>query len=111
VMMHDSNANFYDIKKEFTEYWKSRPYERGKGYKQFMRWANFVEPRVYPTGNMANASRSKAYEEFQSYLQSNPLAKQIITAAPSSTTANWTPLGPYGSPTNGDAGRLQCIRF
>ncbi|HWY13163.1 MAG TPA: PKD domain-containing protein, partial [Bacteroidia bacterium] len=110
-IMHDSSANFYDIKKEFNEYWKNRPYERGKGYKQFMRWANFVEPRVYPTGNMANASRSKAYEEFQSYLQSNPFAKQIITATPSSITANWTPLGPYGSPTNGDAGRLQCIRF
>lgn len=110
-MMQDPNANFYDIKKEFNDYWKSRPYERGKGYKQFMRWAHFVEPRVYPSGNMANASRSKAYEEFQSYLQQNPFAKQIVTAAPSATTANWTPLGPYGNPTNGGAGRLQCIRF
>lgn len=110
-MMQDPNANFYDIKKEFESYWKEKPYERGKGYKQFLRWANFVEPRVYPTGNMEFASRSKAFEEFQNYLNNNTAAKQTALAAPSSTTANWTPLGPFGSPINGDAGRLQCVRF
>lgn len=110
-MMQDPNANYYDIKKEFEEYWKNRPYERAKGYKQFKRWANFVEPRVYPSGNMALASRGHAYEEYQEFLKNNALAKGMATAAPSATTANWTPLGPFGSPTNGDAGRLQCIRF
>lgn len=110
-MMQDTNANFYDIKKEFENYWKDRPYERGKGYKQFKRWAYFMEPRVYPTGNMKLGSRSKGYEEFQKFLQENPNARQNITASPSSTTANWVPLGPFGSPVNGDAGRLQCIRF
>lgn len=110
-MLHDSTANFYDIKREFTNYWKDRAYERGKGFKQFSRWAAFVEPRVYPTGNLANASRSKAYQEYQKYLQSNPAAKLFATAAPTATNANWTALGPFGSPTNGDAGRLQCVRF
>lgn len=110
-MMQDPKANFYDIKKEFESYWNEKPYERGKGYKQFKRWANFVEPRVYPTGNMEFASRSKAFEEFQNYLNNNTSAKQTAMAAPSSTTANWAPLGPFGSPINGDAGRLQCIRF
>nr|MBA3679743.1 hypothetical protein [Bacteroidota bacterium] len=56
-MMSDSNANFYDIVKEFDNYWKDKPYERGKGYKAFRRWQWFVEPRVYPTGNMRFASR------------------------------------------------------
>lgn len=110
-MMQDPNANFYDIKKEFEEYWKNRPYERAKGYKQFKRWAHFVEPRVYPSGNMALASRAHAYEEYQDFLKNNATAKVLATAAPSATTANWTPLGPFGSPTNGDAGRLQCVRF
>ncbi len=109
-MMLDPKANFYDIKKEFDAYWKDQPYERGHGYKQFLRWAHMVEPRVYPSGNMENASRAKAYEEFQKYLLAQPHGK-YQTATPSSTTANWTPLGPYGSPVNGDAGRLQCIRF
>lgn len=110
-MMHDPTANFYDIKKEFNDYWKNRPYERAKGYKQFLRWANFVEPRVFPTGNMQYASRARAYEEYQNFLLNNPAAKQLSTSAPSATTANWVPLGPFGSPVNGDAGRLQCIRF
>lgn len=109
-MMQDPNANFYDIKKEFDSYWKDKPYERGKGYKQFLRWAYMVEPRVYPTGNMQNASRAKAYEEFQNYLKTQHFSKYQY-AVPTSTTANWTPLGPFGSPVNGDAGRLQCIRF
>ncbi|MGZ4038598.1 MAG: WD40/YVTN/BNR-like repeat-containing protein, partial [Bacteroidia bacterium] len=110
-MMQDPNANFYDIKREFEAYWKDRPYERGKGFKPFKRWAWFVEPRVYPSGNMANASRAKAYEEFQNYLQSNATARGIINSVISSTTSNWVPLGPFGSPVNGDAGRLQCVRF
>ncbi len=110
-MMQDPTRNFYDIKKEFENYWKDKPYERGKGYKQFKRWAWFVEPRVFPSGNMNNASRGKAYEEYQKYLESNPQAKINANAAPTATAANWTPLGPFGSPTNGDAGRLQCIRF
>jgi PKD repeat protein len=110
-MMQDPKANFYDIKHEFDAYWKDRPYERGKGYKQFKRWAAFVEPRVYPTGDLANASRGRAYEELQKFLQENALQKQAPNATPSATTANWTPLGPFGSPINGDAGRLQCIRF
>ena len=33
----------------------------------------------------------------------------MATAAISATTANWSALGPFGSPTGGDAGRLQCI--
>jgi len=109
-MMQDPKANFYDIKKEFENYWKDKPYERGKGYKQFLRWAWMVEPRVYPTGKMENASRAKAWEEYQIFLKNNS-GKYSVNAAPSSTTANWTPLGPYGSPVNGDAGRLQCVRF
>jgi hypothetical protein len=111
-MMNDPKANFYDTKKEFDNYWKDRPYERGKGFKVFKRWCWFVEPRVYPSGNMEFASRAKAYEEFQKYLETNPLAKTIGTSAVTATTANWTPLGPFGSPSGGgDAGRLQCIRF
>jgi hypothetical protein len=110
-MMQDPNANFYDIKAEFESYWKDRPYERGKGYKAFQRWAWFVEPRVYPSGDMKLASRAHAYEEYQKFLEATSNAKQGMPVAPTATTSNWTALGPFGSPANGDAGRLQCIRF
>ncbi len=106
--MMDTNANFYDIKASFDNYWKDKSYERGKGYKAFMRWAWFTEPRVYPTGDMRYASRAYAYEQFKKETEGNKFGPQ---AAVSATTANWTALGPFGSPTDGDAGRVQVIRI
>jgi len=110
-MMRDSNANFYDIVKEFDNYWKDKTYERGKGYKAFRRWQWFIEPRVYPTGNMKFASRGYAFEQYQKYLNENASQKSTSSAAVSATTSNWVPLGPFGSPTNGDAGRIQTIQI
>ncbi len=108
--MLDTNSNFYDIKASFDAYWKDRPYERGKGYKAFQRWVWFTEPRVYPTGDMRLASRSHGWEEYKKWLAENVgTGKNQTNAATSATTANWSALGPFGSPTNGDAGRIQTI--
>lgn len=109
-MMRDPNANFYDIVKEFDNYWKDRPYERGKGFKAFKRWQWFMEPRVYPTGDMKFASRSLAYENYTAFMK-DQAAMKLSNSAISSTAANWLPLGPFGSPSGGDAGRVQVIRM
>ena len=106
----DINENFYSIQSEFNAYWSSKSYERGKGYKQFKRWEWMAEPRVYPSGDLKYASRAKAYEEFQNYLLANPTAAAKISSA-SSTSGNWTAIGPFGSPVGGDAGRITFIRF
>jgi hypothetical protein len=43
--MQEPNANFYDIKQSFDAYWSTHDRnEKGKGYKAFMRWADFVDP-------------------------------------------------------------------
>lgn len=114
AMMKDTNANFYDIKAAFDSYWKDKTYERGNGYKAFQRWAWFTEPRVYPSGNMRTASRGYAWEQYQKFLaeqQGQHQGKPVLnSAAVTATTANWTALGPFGSPTNGDAGRIQVIK-
>ena len=108
-MMNDSNANFYDVKAEFENYWSTHPYVRGCGFNIFKRWAYFMEPRVYPTGNMRGVGPSKAIEELNNFYLANPNAKMATTTA---TTSNWTPLGPFGTPVAGfGTGRLQCIRF
>lgn len=109
--LQDSVKNFYDIKKDFEEYWKDKEIPRGSGYKPMKRWIHLMEPRVYPSGDLRNAGAKRDYEEYQKYLESNATAKQIITASPSATTANWVALGPFGNATNTGAGRLQCIRF
>ena len=106
----DINENFYSIQSEFNAYWSSKSYERGKGYKQFKRWEWMAEPRVYPSGDLKYASRAKAYEEFQNYLLANPTALAKISSV-SSTSGNWTAIGPFGSPVGGDAGRITFIRF
>lgn len=107
----DSNANFYDIKAAFENYWKDKTPPRGSGFKPMQRWIHDMEPRVYPTGDLKNVSAARAYNEYQKYLEGFPSAKQISSAAISATTANWTALGPFGSANNTGAGRLQCIRF
>lgn len=110
--MQDTTQNFYSIQQEFNNYWNNKSYERGKGYKAFRRWEWYTEPRVYPTGDLKYGSRSKAFEEFQKYLNQNPFAAQKINSTnATSSTGNWTPMGPFGSPINGDAGRITFIRF
>jgi len=107
TMMTDTNANYYDIVKEFEAYWKDKDItEKGKGYKAFRRWQWFVEPRVYPSGNMKYASRTYALEQLM--LEEKKKGK-LGSSTISATVANWVPLGPFGSPQGGDAGRVQSI--
>ena len=109
-MMTDTHANFYDIVKEFDNYWKDRPYEKGKGYKAFKRWQWFAEPRVFPSGNLKFASRGYALEKYQEFLNENSrLEETSNNLSSASSVANWTPLGPFGSPAGGGAGRIQVI--
>ncbi|MGE0568239.1 MAG: PKD domain-containing protein [Bacteroidia bacterium] len=107
-LWNDTNANFYEIRDAFNEYWKDKPYERGHGYKAFKRWEWFAEPRVYPSGNLKFASKSYAIEQFNKEL--NSMQKTGPSASTNATVANWIPLGPFGSPAGSGAGRLQVVR-
>src|SRR5688500_17545029 len=83
-MMREPNTNFYTLQQEFNQHWANRPLEKGKGYKQFKRYEWFAAPRVYPSGDRTLASRSKAYEQFQQYLN-------ITGPSPLSMPSTWTP--------------------
>ncbi len=41
--MQDPSQNFYDTQKEFNDFWENKIIEKGKGWKQFKRWENFIE--------------------------------------------------------------------
>lgn len=103
-MMKNPNANFYDIQAEFRNYWLNKPYEKGKGFKQFKRWENFMAPRVYPTGDLSLPSKT-----FTNYKQWE--ADLAAAGIPKSTTGSWTFVGPTGKPSGGGAGRLNFVRF
>jgi len=154
----DPNANFYSIQSNFYAEWGAReqqnnqarqdntllndkwpgndpanpaaaPFMKG-GYKQFKRWEYFMEPRVYPSGDITLPSSN--YERFVEYVDATPAAMdqyvQTYGAAPigsqaqqnrsqgPSTNPNimsstWQFAGPTGYPTNGGAGRINVIRF
>jgi len=107
----NSGKNYFEIKKEFEEQWKDKEAPKGSGYKPMARWIHNMKNRIDASGDLSKSGPKRSYEEYQKFLQDNPTAKQIITAAPSATTANWTALGPFGSATGTGAGRLQCVRF
>ncbi|MFK7757306.1 MAG: T9SS type A sorting domain-containing protein [Flavobacteriales bacterium] len=50
--LRDEGANFYDIQAAFNEEWEGKEYVRGAGFKQYKRWEYFMEPRVYPDGDI-----------------------------------------------------------
>ncbi|MBI2968607.1 MAG: PKD domain-containing protein, partial [Bacteroidetes bacterium] len=104
TLMEDPNANFYDIKQKFEEYWQGKTIRPGKGWKPFKRWENFWESRVFPSGTFPKPSI--AYEEFTQYKNLQASLKSMLP-----DNSNWTALGPSVVPTNGGAGRINCIRF
>lgn len=121
-MMQDPNANFYDIQKAANTYFKkhvneeqerARRIQKGKtvkeesaeeefsGYEQYKRWEAFMEPRVYPSGDLSLPSQTwKNYEVF--LLQNNSGNKVISPNMISSTT--WTAMGPFGAMTGSACG-------
>ncbi len=110
----DSSRNFYAIKKAFDTYWagKKPAIEKNEkeesetpedgSYLQFERWANFIEPRVFPSGNLFNPTiLQKEFEKYKS---------RISLRESRSNSSNWSFIGPAVIPVGGgDAGRVNCI--
>lgn len=96
--MMDPNVNFYTVQQSFNDYWKDRPYEKGKGYKQFKRWEAFMEPRVYPSGERPNPSVIVS-------------AFQSVQSAAAANLGQWQPKGPYNGNALNGVGRVNRIAF
>ena len=101
--MLQPGANFYDVQKEFNKYWETHDRtEKGKGYKQFKRWEYYMEPRVYPTGDL-NLTGMK-YQNFQTFIKNNQTQKISNPNVLASTT--WTAMGPMGPMSGSVSGQL-----
>jgi len=97
--MQDPNSNFYDTQKAFNDYWSTHDQNvKGKGFKAFKRWEYFVEPRVYPSGNMSQLLlTSENYEKwFNDYQATKSTAKGLGNSAQLASTT-WTAFGPFGA--------------
>lgn len=99
----DPTKNFYAIQKDFNNYWSAKTIEKGKGYKAFRRWEDYMKPRVYPSGDITLPSLT--YTNYSAWEKLNTGTNE------KSATGNWSFKGPTGKPTNGGAGRVNFIRF
>jgi PKD repeat protein len=103
-MMRNPNVNFYETQAEFEAYWAGKTIQKGKGYKAFKRWEHYMEPRVYPSGNVTAPSQTyKNYKQWEADL--------AAAGIPKSTNGTWAIVGPTGKPANGGAGRVNFVRF
>jgi len=103
--MQDPKVNFYETQQEFEEFWENKTIEKGKGWKQFKRWENFIAPRVYQDGIIRTEILLEEFNKLEDYNNSNML--------PNST---WTQVGPNDVPlqSNGDKrgiGRVNTVAF
>ncbi len=104
--MQDPQANFFEIKADFEQYWLTHDKtEKGVGYKAFKRWENFVERRVYPSGDLAQLNlTSKNFETFLKQQNTHSSSNKIIGGNSNLiASSTFTPMGPFGA-INGNAG-------
>lgn len=100
---------------------KEESEEEMEGYLQFKRWEYFMEPRVFPSGDLSLPS--KTWEYFQDYLNNTPSALQMYNQGNGNPSiqnsigpntiqsSNWTFAGPVGGPIGTGAGRIGFIRL
>ena len=103
--INSENPTFYEIVDAFNAYWKNRPYEKGKGFKQFKRWEYYWETRLMPNGDFPQPDF--ILNEWLQYQKSNQQTENR-----SASVANWVSQGPTASPGGYiGMGRINCIAF
>ena len=112
-MMKDSSNfyTFYDVQNEANDYFANRDKGRGSGYKQYVKWEIFAEPRFSPSGNIFNIPATNL-NNYQSYLNSF----NFNTLPSNYDPGYFTPIANSGlhnltNGWNGGTGRVNTIAF
>lgn len=104
--MQDPSANFYETIESFEKYWKGKTIIKAKGYKSFRRWQNYLEPRIYPSGDVRLVAQTAGnYTEWEDQQANNQLK---------SLHGKWKCLGPSFKPSQSattGTGRVNFLRF
>lgn len=104
VTTKPEKANFYQIQKQFNDYWKGRKVTKGSGYKVFKRWEWYWEPRVGRSGEFP--SNDVVEQGWENYVAENSSDMAMDTAG------NWTSMGPVETASGyAGLGRINCIAF
>ncbi len=101
------DADFYEVYEAVEAYYQDRDKGRGSGYVHFMRWAQQVEPYVYPSGELQNY-QARLVSEYARY-------QRVLERQGRATHGDWDEQGPHsyvlGSGWNGGNGRVNRIHF
>ncbi len=99
-----SGTNFFEIQKQFNDYWKDKTVTKGSGYNLFRRWEWFWEQRVDRDGNFP--PNDVVVREWSRY------SKDHTSHAMTGITSNWTSMGPDSTKSGyAGLGRINCIAF
>ena len=79
VKMQDPNVNFWELQKEFNEYWKDRTDYKGNGYKVFKRWEYINEKRVSADGKLP--APTHVMKEYKRYMADAPESERAAALA------------------------------
>lgn len=107
-MMDDPSVNFYDVVAAAEAYFAVNGTGKGSGHTPYMRWRTAKEPLYYPSGVRDGVDLAKI-TAISSQIRSKTKSTQR-----SSTTAEWTEIGPHrvDSITQHYApglGRVECV--
>jgi hypothetical protein len=85
-LMLDPAADLPAVKEAFDQAWEGRPYQKGKGWKQFHRWYWFMEQRTFPQGQRLDPG---TFLEAAAEVQA--ARRRVVDQR---EVAQWEPLGP-----------------
>jgi hypothetical protein len=112
-LMQQEGKTFYEVQAAANDFYKDKQDIPSIGYKQFKRWENYMEPRVYPSGDMSLPSKN--LESFLEFINQNQALGKSNSTSSSTTYTAMGPMGPLaGVATNGfprKAGRDNFITF
>jgi PKD repeat protein len=95
-LIHTPGKNFYEVQAAANDYFKDKDKnEKGIGLKPFKRWEHFMEPRVYPSGDLSLPSTN--WKNFEEFLRLNSSAGNKSSSA--AAVGTWTAMGPMGPPS------------
>ena len=103
-MMQDGQTNIYQTKAAFDAYWSQNTIEKGRGWKQFMRWYEFWEPRLAPSGDWNQLPN----------IYDASMAMQSASSATGATNlgaGDWSLVGPLNGNSLNGIGRVNAIAF
>ena len=104
MQLREEGGNFYDIKAAFEAHWEGREIQKGCGYKPFARWMHYMEPRVYPSGELPTST--EAWDVPRTYTQA--AANQVENVWESMGPVSRPPAGPHAYA--GGVGRINKVR-